>query len=170
MKDHRIRFCEHVHRHMMNYSFNFVTDLAYGGGDVAWYDFAYYSASIPYHTYFKVPRDHIKGRKFNIQKVYACPDLRGLDDIWSPDDIEITEKQAENIIRSMLPTCLIANRNDNGDCYLRPELNAKHDNPTGYVIFNKAVHAYAYALTYPKNMNILKYTQTRNVSNVKRPC
>lgn len=152
------------------------TDLSYGS-ETAWFDFSYYFPSIPYHTFFKLNRSVIKKFQHNIQEIYNCPDLRGLDSlgIGVRFSTEIDERQAENLARSMLPTCNISHRDhETNECYMRPELNVKHDNPTGCVMFDLGelglVAVYAYVLSYPRDMNILKFTQTRNVSQVKRVC
>lgn len=86
---------------------------------------------------------------------------------------EVSETEAERAARSMLPVCLISHRDsDDNSCYMRPELNVKHDNPTACVLLDleQSVLVYAKTLTYPTDMNLLKFTQDRNVSHKKRIC
>lgn len=66
----------------------------------------------------------------------------------------------------MVPVCLTPFLTEFGEYDWRYKLNTMQDNPIAYVIVDTSVNAiaYAYALWQPSDMNVLQFTQERNIS------
>ncbi|EFN89133.1 hypothetical protein EAI_07411 [Harpegnathos saltator] len=81
------------------------TDLCFNSA-IAWSDFPYFSIRIPHNKFYIMNPKRLHAECRNRQYTYTCPDLRGIDRVRIVGgDREISEVEAEETARAMLPIC-----------------------------------------------------------------
>lgn len=154
LTEHRVRFNRTLGRLLSPA----MTDLAFGTAKTWWFPFPFYNQLLGVNFYYhSVEPTMLEARKYRKQKIYKCPDQRGLDYVKKGFLPSVSDHDhAHKLARSMVPICYSSRDN-------HPLLNCWHPNVTGCVFFiNGTLAVYSYAANHPRGMNMLRFCEARN--------